>query len=692
MVIKPPTMKEINALEKPWRGMSFFAGCGGSSTGHKMSGVNILIANEFVDSARLSYEANHPTTKMLPQDIRRLDPAKILKYLGLKKGELDLLDGSPPCFTEETLIQTRSGMKYINQIVVDDFVLTHKQRYRRVVEPMRRQYTGLMHKIVSSVSENNATPEHPYYIRRMENDVLSEPQWVDARDVRVGDKVAIPTSTHATADLSECSQQIRQWAQHDEFWWLVGQWVANGSMSRCGTHRAIRFRTHSSRGNQLLEQALDLLELTSIQTAYCGGKYIERFVMNEELATFFKLFLTDSAQARQIPGFVLDLPDRSQRQFVFGYQSRCYESTFGKALVVQTRSLPFMTAMRHLVASAFKCPLFSFNTQAAPEELPVSNFTYLPESECGQWVNHQAVFFIQEEDRGFIRDADDLLWVDVLANTQYESSVQVYNFSVSQDETYVATNTVVHNCKGFSSAGVKEEGWGREVKYSEDKVQHVDDLFDEFCRMLSGTMPKVFTAENVSGLVKGVSRGFFIEIMKEFDRIGYKVRAPLMNAAWLGVPQSRERILFMGVRKDIPFDVPDVEVQDTIAILADALPHIAAFKGIRNDMITYIPAINSPCKTITATDSTAYETARFSTAGFIETMEGKRRKLTIEELKVISGMPSDYKLVGTFEQQWERLGRVCVPQMTHAASKALIEHVLIPYAKKRKKKVGDIFR
>lgn len=98
MYVKPPSMKEINAKEKLFRGVSLFAGCGGSSTGHKMAGVNILIANEFVDIARETYEENHPGTKVIGTDIRRIDPKKMLQYMGLKRGELDLLDGSPPCF------------------------------------------------------------------------------------------------------------------------------------------------------------------------------------------------------------------------------------------------------------------------------------------------------------------------------------------------------------------------------------------------------------------------------------------------------------------------------------------------------------------------------------------------------------------------------------------------------------------
>lgn len=236
-------------------------------------------------------------------------------------------------------------------------------------------------------------------------------------------------------------------------------------------------------------------------------------------------------------------------------------------------------------------------------------------------------------------------------------------------------------CKGFSSAGTVDAGWGKEVKYSEDKVQQVDDLFDQYIRMVAGIMPKTFVAENVSGLVKGKSKGYFVEILKAFKDLGYKVRAPMLNAAWLGVPQSRERIIFMAVRNDIPFDVPDVVPYPTIASLGDALPHIAKFKSTKADIIVYKSACDAPFPTVTANDSMAYETARFSSAGFIQTFKGDKRKLTIDELKVVCGFPSDYQLIGTFEQQWERLGRAVPPVMMYHVSKSLADNVLVPYNK-----------
>lgn len=105
-------------------------------------------------------------------------------------------------------------------------------------------------------------------------------------------------------------------------------------------------------------------------------------------------------------------------------------------------------------------------------------------------------------------------------------------------------------CASFSTAGKRQAHWGQVNKYS-DVEQRTDDLFYEFIRLVSGLQPKVFVAENVSGLVKGVAKGYFVEIMRAMKKAGYVVASQLLDAQWLGVPQARRRIIFVGVRSDL---------------------------------------------------------------------------------------------------------------------------------------------
>ena len=77
--------------------ISTFAGGGGSSTGYRLSGGKILCVNEFVQSAVDTYGANYPNTPILDDDIKKLTGEDFLRVAQIQKGELDILDGSPPC-------------------------------------------------------------------------------------------------------------------------------------------------------------------------------------------------------------------------------------------------------------------------------------------------------------------------------------------------------------------------------------------------------------------------------------------------------------------------------------------------------------------------------------------------------------------------------------------------------------------
>lgn len=77
--------------------VSFFAGAGGSSTGYKQAGMQVLLAVDWEKRAVATYKMNYPDSAVWQKDIRTITGTQVLEYINLKKGELDILDGSPPC-------------------------------------------------------------------------------------------------------------------------------------------------------------------------------------------------------------------------------------------------------------------------------------------------------------------------------------------------------------------------------------------------------------------------------------------------------------------------------------------------------------------------------------------------------------------------------------------------------------------
>ena len=107
-------------------------------------------------------------------------------------------------------------------------------------------------------------------------------------------------------------------------------------------------------------------------------------------------------------------------------------------------------------------------------------------------------------------------------------------------------------CSSFSMAGNRGDDWGKEKKFREGQAEQVlDTLFFDFIDLAKKLQPKVVVAENVKGLLLGSARDYVLKIYEAFEAAGYYVNHWLLDASNMGVPQRRERVFFLAIRKDI---------------------------------------------------------------------------------------------------------------------------------------------
>tara|TARA_B100000902_G_scaffold1489_1_gene1957 strand:- start:1262 stop:2425 length:1164 start_codon:yes stop_codon:yes gene_type:complete len=282
-------------------------------------------------------------------------------------------------------------------------------------------------------------------------------------------------------------------------------------------------------------------------------------------------------------------------------------------------------------------------------------------------------------------------------------------------------------CSAFSMAGSVSHGkgnthadaFGKTKQYSDIKgVSNVEDLFFEFLRVADEIKPKVIIGENVEGLTMGEAKEYFHKIQNTFEQMGYLVVADVLNASYFGVPQSRKRTFFIGVREDVADKIglnfmtmyqlyPEVNKEQTN--LGEAISDIVnedkeeldyLFEKIGPDRavgktLAKMPtdpdkvltgmdyhekghhfnlkrsSLRKPCPTITAMGNLA------GVAGTCHPIEN--RKFTIKELKRIMSLPENFKLTGQHKQQSERIGRMVPPLMMKALSESVYNKVLKPY-------------
>jgi DNA (cytosine-5)-methyltransferase 1 len=96
------------------KAIDLFSGCGGLSLGLKQAGFNVVAALELDPLATETYKQNHKRVRVIQNDISKISARKLMKELGLKKGELELLAGCPPCQGFSRL-RSKNGKRRIRQ-------------------------------------------------------------------------------------------------------------------------------------------------------------------------------------------------------------------------------------------------------------------------------------------------------------------------------------------------------------------------------------------------------------------------------------------------------------------------------------------------------------------------------------------------------------------------------------------------
>ena len=201
-------------------------------------------------------------------------------------------------------------------------------------------------------------------------------------------------------------------------------------------------------------------------------------------------------------------------------------------------------------------------------------------------------------------------------------------------------------------------------------------LFFEMCRILKDKKPKCFIAENVKGILSANEKNAFPLIIKEFEDSGYNVSYRLLNAVNFGVPQKRERVIIVGIRKDLGFTFDfnglpqegDFPITSLSQVIENTVPEKYFFSqkavdGMMRKRETMNKGraqdITQPCNTVGAHLA---KVSLNSTDPVL--MVGERyRRFTPREVARIQSFPETFELVGTESAQYRALGNAIAPGM-----------------------------
>lgn len=240
-------------------------------------------------------------------------------------------------------------------------------------------------------------------------------------------------------------------------------------------------------------------------------------------------------------------------------------------------------------------------------------------------------------------------------------------------------------CASYSINGKREKEWGKIKNYS-NKKQKTDDLFDEQIRLIDEIRPKAIVIENVKGMALGIARQVLNNYLVKLDTIGYNVHAEILDASYFETATKRQRMIIIGFRKNLnlkpshpkPFSKPITFYEATKNIENDKeeIEYLKKRLDLSKDLNNTIKKCSDGENFSKYKDGSYFSHARVSKNKPVYTITTRatmyhykeNRLLTIKELKAISSFPEDFKLSGTYDQQYERIGRAVPPNlMKHIA-------------------------
>lgn len=449
------------------------------------------------------------------------------------KGQADLVVGGSPCFPSGTLILTSERLKPIEEVKVGDMVLTHLNRWRRVIQTGSKISDTIVLK-GQGVSSLECTPNHPFWStgktknKHLDIRQLEEPKWLEAENMpgRMWLNMNATGACLPIPDPNETEAHVRI-SLSTPFFYFVGRWLGDGwanSHKRKNRINSNMKRVYVCCAHELADDLEKKLEDTGLHFGRVEQPSTTRFTCSsmalfDWLTTNFGIH----AAGKNLPSWVFGMK-REWRQALFdGYleSDGCILSNGKKTTSI---SLPLTTGMKILASGLGKASSVTYS-------MPKRKSCVIE----GRIVNEHG-FYSQtyyNNSRSALISKDGF-WGLVRKKLPGRKNIRVYNLEVEDDHSYVAAGIAVHNCQSFSVAG-KREG-----------LAGASGLMFEYIRAVRELRPRWFVWENVPGAFTSERGEAYRQLLSEMDALGYGLAWRVLDAQFFGVAQRRERVFLVG--------------------------------------------------------------------------------------------------------------------------------------------------
>ncbi|WP_187879370.1 DNA cytosine methyltransferase [Helicobacter pylori] len=296
-------------------------------------------------------------------------------------------------------------------------------------------------------------------------------------------------------------------------------------------------------------------------------------------------------------------------------------------------------------------------------------------------------------DLGFIQNGFEIVW----ANDFDKYAVETYKANIGQnivlgdieiEKDHICEHDILIGgfpCQPFSTLG--------SLQGFEDKR---GTLFFTICEIIKKHKPKIVVLENVKNLINHNKGESFKRILFELNELDYQVNYNLLNTLDFGIPQQRNRVFIVALRKNSfinlefvfpaktsckisALDLLDKQVELKYFISQRMIKTILG-KGTKGYIVE--PSIDTPiAKTLTATMHKCHRASQDNYYTDLKNWEHYKdnnystiRRLTPNEARKLQGFPSDFKQVVSDTQSYKQFGNAVSVNVSFALAKAIKKH------------------
>ena len=235
-------MSEVNTTSgNNLKYIDLFCGIGGFHQVLRNLGHTCVFASDKDKACRETYKENYDI--MPDGDITKVKPGDISNF--------DILCGGFPCFVSGTRVLTQTGYKVIEEVTLEDKLLTHRGEFQKILNLQTKNYNGDLYNISVKYHPETiiCTNEHPFYVRkknRIWNNEkrkyiynFDEPIWVNAEKLEkndyfgmvINDKNIIPEFTVDIKVNKNTTKQETIVLNNSNMWFMMGYFVGDGWVS-----------------------------------------------------------------------------------------------------------------------------------------------------------------------------------------------------------------------------------------------------------------------------------------------------------------------------------------------------------------------------------------------------------------------------------------------------------------------------